>query len=166
MNPNTNIPESGSIKAWKICYYGTLGILPLLIVLNFYGLYSNQFYFLKIDNYIFPLVSVLHVVFLHAIRFRIHEQEYPDTVMRNVEYGMYAVLMIYIFKCFDTLYILMSYDDFSAYLIPDTFLPVGVLILILQIFLVMLTVYSFRQRRSLLGSYDFDQIDKNMNSWQ
>jgi len=82
-----------------------------------------------------------------------------------VEYGMYAALMIYIFKCLDTTYILMSYNDFSVYLIPDTFLPIGISILILQVLLVLLTISSFRQRKVLLGAYDFEQIDKNMNSW-
>ena len=78
---------------------------------------------------------------------------------------MYAALMIYIFKCLDTTYILMSYNDFSVYLIPDTFLPIGISILILQVLLVLLTISSFRQRKVLLGAYDFEQIDKNMNSW-
>jgi hypothetical protein len=99
------------------------------------------------------------------MQFKIRESEYPDPVMRNVEYGMYAVLAIYIFKCFDTLYILMSFEDFRQYLIPDTFLPMGVMIFILQIFLVLLTITSFRQRKVLLGEYDFEEIDKKMNSW-
>jgi hypothetical protein len=60
----------------------------------------------------------------------------------------------------------MSYDDYKAYLIPDTFLPMGVTIFLLQGLLVVLTLFSFLQRKSLIGSYDFEQIDKNMNSWQ
>jgi hypothetical protein len=154
------------ISFWKACYYTTIALLPILIVLNFYGLYSNRFYLLKIDNYIFPLVSVLHFVFLYVMQFKIREQKCPDPVMQHVEYGMYAALMIYLFKCVDTLYILMSYDDYKAYLIPDTFLPMGVTIFLLQGLLVVLTLFSFLQRKSLIGSYDFEQIDKNMNSWQ
>jgi hypothetical protein len=86
--------------------------------------------------------------------------------MRNVEYGMYAVLLVYVFKCFDTLYILMSYQQYQSYLIPETFLPMGFMILALQVALVVLTVLSFYQRKVLVGSYEFEQIDKNMNSWQ
>ncbi len=161
-----NTPPENPKSFWKICYYATLALLPVLIILNFYGLYSNQFYFLKIDNYIFPLVSILHFVFLYVMQFKIREQEYPDPVMRNVEYGMYAALIIYLFQCVDTLYILMSYDDYKAYLIPETFLPMGVTIFLLQGLLVVLTLMSFRQRKNLVGAYDFEQIDKNMNSWQ
>ena len=159
-------PATTRTSLWKTCYYATIGLLPILIILNFYGLYSNQFYFLKIDNYIFPLVSVLHFVFLYVMQFKIREGEYPDPVMRNVEYGMYAALIIYLFQWLDTGYILMSYDDYKAFLIPDTFLPVGVTIFLLQGLLVALTLFSFLQRKTLVGRYDFEQIDKNMNSWQ
>jgi hypothetical protein len=100
------------------------------------------------------------------MQFKIREGEYPDPVMRNVEYGMYAALIIYLFQCIDTLYILMSYDDYKAYLIPDTFLPMGLTIFLLQGLLVVLTAISFLQRKSLVGRYDFEEIDKNMNSWQ
>lgn len=165
MTPDKKRHYTSQITSWKICYYSTLGILPVLIILSFYGLYSNRFYFFKIDNYIFPLVSLLHFVFMYVLQFKIREGEYPDPVMRNVEYGMYAVLMIYLFKCFDTLYILMSYEDFKAYLIPETFLPVGFLILILQFLLVILTIASFRHRKALVGAYNFEQVDKNMNPW-
>lgn len=166
MTAPRNFPQSQRVLSWKTCYFLSLSILPVLIVLNFYGLYSNRFYFLKIDNYIFPLFSLLHFVFLYVMRFKIREGEYPDPVMRNVEYGMYAVLMIYLFKCFDTLYILMTYTHYQAYIIPETFLPVGILILGLQVFLVVLTLMSFWYRKALVGIYDFEQIDENMNSWQ
>lgn len=166
LTPKKDTPAPSRISFWKTCYYGTIALLPVLIVLNFYGLYSDQFYFLKIDNYIFPLVSILHFVFLYVMQFKIREGEYPDPVMRNVEYGMYAALIIYLFQWVDTLYILMSYDDYKAYLIPDTFLPMGVTIFLLQGLLVALTLYSFQQRKTLIGRYDFEQIDKNMNSWQ
>lgn len=166
VTPNKDLIPSTRITFWKACYFLTLALLPVLIVLNFYGLYSNQFYFLKIDNYIFPAVSVLHFIFLYVMQFKIREGEYPDPVMRNVEYGMYAALVIYLFKCVDTLYILLSYEQYKAYLIPDTFLPMGVFIFLLQGLLVLLTLLSFAQRKQLVGAYDFEEIDKNMNSWQ
>lgn len=166
VTPNKDLTPSARIAFWKACYFLTLALLPVLIILNFYGLYSNQFYFLKIDNYIFPAVSILHFIFLYVMQFKIREGEYPDPVMRNVEYGMYAALVIYLFKCVDTLYILLSYEQYKSYLIPDTFLPMGVFIFLLQGLLVLLTLLSFAQRKKLVGAYDFEEIDKNMNSWQ
>jgi hypothetical protein len=100
------------------------------------------------------------------MNFKIREGEYPDPIMRNIEYGMYAVLLIYVFKCLDTLYILLSFEQYQSYLIPETFIPLGLLILFMQLLLTGLTVLSFYQRKSLVGSYEFEEIDKNMNSWQ
>lgn len=137
-----------------------------MIVLNFYGLYSNQFYFLKADNYVLPIVAIIQFVYLYVIQFKIREEEYPDPQMRNVEFGMYAVLAIYLFKCLETTQILLSYDQFAQHLIPDTFIPMGIFILTLQIVLVLLTLLSFYYRKVLVGEYDFDQINENLDSWQ
>lgn len=166
MTLHKDMQTPNRLSLWKFCYYSSLLLLTVLIVFSFYGLYSNRFYFMKIDNYIFPLLSILHFVYLYVINFKIREEEYPDHIMRNIEYGMYAILLIYIFKCFDTLDILMSYEQYQSYLIPETFIPLGLLILSLQLLLVGLTTLSFYQRKTLVGPYEFEQIDKNMNSWQ
>jgi hypothetical protein len=166
VNVTKDIQAQKRVSIWKFCYFASFILLPVLIVFSFYGLYSNRFYFLKIDNYIFPLVSILHFVFLYVMNFKIREEEYPDPVMRNIEYGMYAVLLIYIFKGLDTLYILLSIEQYQSYLIPETFMPMGLLILTLQLLLVGFTIFSFYQRKTLIGRYEFEQIDQNMNSWQ
>ncbi len=166
MNVLKDIQAQKRLSIWKFCYYTSLLLLTVLIVFSFYGLYSNRFYFMKIDNYIFPLVSILHFVFLYVMNFKIREGEFPDPIMRNIEYGMYAVLLIYIFKGLDTLYILMSIEQYQSYLIPETFMPLGLLILTLQLLLVVFTIFSFYQRKKLIGPYEFEQIDQNMNSWQ
>ncbi|MGB5652502.1 MAG: hypothetical protein WBM56_01580 [Robiginitalea sp.] len=166
MNVLKDIQAQKRLSIWKFCYYTSLLLLTVLIVFSFYGLYSNRFYFMKIDNYIFPLVSILHFVFLYVMNFKIREGEFPDPIMRNIEYGMYAVLLIYIFKGLDTLYILMSIEQYQSYLIPETFIPLGLLILTLQLLLVVFTIFSFYQRKKLIGPYEFEQIDQNMNSWQ
>jgi hypothetical protein len=151
---------------WKFCYFGSIALLPTMIALNFYGLYSNQFYFLKADNYVLPLVAIIHFVYLYVIQFKITQEEYPDPQMRNVEFGMYAVWAIYLFKCLETFQILMSYDQFGQYLIPDTFFPMGIFILTLQIVLLLFTLLAFYYRKVLVGAYDFDQINENLDSWQ
>ena len=141
-------------------------ILPALIVLNFYGLYSNQFYWFKVDNYIFPLATILHYLYLFALQSRIREAEFADPQLRNREYGMYGILLIYGFKWMDTLYVLMSYDDYDHELIPHTFLPVGLTTFLLQGLLIALTLAAFYYRKTLLGSYNFDQVNENIDSWR
>ena len=141
-------------------------ILPLVIILNFYGLYTDRFYFFKVDNYIIPLVAIIHLIYLYAVRFKIKESEYPDMQMRNVEFGMYAVLAIYLFKCVETYWILSNSDQFSAQLIPESFVPMGISMLSLQILLVLLTLMTFYLRRQLIGSYDIDYMNENLDSLQ
>ena len=143
----------------------SVGILLLLIVLNFYGLYTNKFYFYKVDNYIFPLLTIVHFSFLQAVQFRINANYAGDLHLRNLEYAMYGVLLVYIFKVLDTSYILLSYSDYEALVIPETFVPYGIGILALQLGLVGLTIISFAFRRNLIGRYNFDHINDKLDSW-
>lgn len=150
---------------WKRCLSLTLGVLILLIVLNFYGLYTGKFYLLKPDNYIFPLLAFVHFTFLYVMWFKITEKEYPDIPMRNLEYALYAISLVYFFKLVDTIYILLSYSDYAYHVIPATFLPVGFLILSLQVLLLILTFIGFTHRKQLIGAYNFDNINENIDPW-
>ncbi len=140
--------------------------MPVLIVLNFYGLYSNTFYWFKVDNYIFPLLTIMHFVYLNTLQLKIHRGEFVDHQLRNLEYGMYGVLFIYCFKWMDTLYVLMSYNDYDQQLIPDTFLPVGLTVFGLQGLLIALTLAAFYSRKTLVGLYNFDRLNENIDSWR
>lgn len=151
--------------SWKWCLLLSIGILLMLIVLNFYGLYSNKFYLLKPDNYIFPLLTIVHFVFLYVLWFKIREAELTDPKMRNLEYAMYAIVLVYIFKIFDTAYILSTYNDFENHIMPGTFMPVGLFILLLQFMLLFLTLITFYHRKEEVGEYNFDSINENIDSW-
>jgi len=151
--------------SWKRCISLSIGVILMLIVLNFYGLYSNKFYLLKPDNYIFPLLTIVHFVFLYVLWFKIREDELTDPKMRNLEYGMYALVLVYVFKIFDTVYILSTYNDFENHIMPGTFMPVGLFILILQLVLLFLTLITFVHRKEEVGAYNFDSINENVDSW-
>lgn len=144
----------------------SISVLVILILLNFYGLYTNKFYFFKFDNYIFPVLTVVHFIFLYALWFKITEREYPDPQMRNLEFSLYAIFFVYVFKFFDTLFILLSYTDFEEHVIPDTFIPVGVTMLVLYLFLVLMTLVTFKHRKEMVGSYNFENMNENIDSWQ
>ena len=154
------------ISSWKKCLALSVSVLFVLIILNFYGLYTNEFYFYKVDNYIFPLLAIVHFSFLQAIQLRIGETDFSAFQLRNLEYGMYAILSVYLFKVLDTTYILWSYNKFESQIIPETFIPMGVAILSLQFLLVILTLFSFAFRRQLVGKYNFDHINDKLDSWQ
>ncbi len=154
------------IFSWKRCLALSIVVLLVLIVLNFYGLYTNKFYFYKVDNYIFPLLTIVHFTFLQSLQFRINGREINAFQLRNLEYAMYAILPVYVFKVLDTAYILLSYWDYEAYIIPETFIPLGIGMLTLQLILIVLTTGSFRFRRQLIGKYNFDHINDELDSWQ
>lgn len=151
---------------WKRSLLLSVTTLGILIILNFYGLYTNKFYFLKFDNYIFPLLTIVHFVFLYVFWFKIKEQEYTDTPMRNLEYSLYVIFLVYIFKTLDTFFILLSYSNYDDYIIPGTFMPIGILMFTLYLFLLLITLVTFRHRKELIGNYNFESMNQNIDSWE
>ncbi len=154
-----------SILSWKRCLILSIGVLSSLIILNFYGLYSNRFYLFKPDNYIFPILSLLHFTFLYVFWFKIKEREYPDPRMRNLEYALYVIFVIYIFNTVETANTLISSGDFADHLIPSTFYPVGAVIIGLQLLLLFLTLLTFGHRKRLIGDYKTDYLDDHLEPW-
>jgi len=138
-------------------------ILLLLIVFSFYGLYSNKFYPFKFDNYILPVLSLVHFTYLYAVWFKIKEQERPDWQMRNLEFALYIIFFIYIFKLFETLVTVLSYNDFENHILPETFVPIGVLIVSLYFVLLGLTLLIFAHRRNLIGPYRQDFMNEQID---
>ncbi len=143
----------------------SVSVLLVLIVFNFYGLYTNKFYFFKFDNYIFPLLTIVHFIFLYVMWFKISEQELTDPQMRNLEYAMYVIFLVYLFKVVDTIYVLLSYNDYGNHIMPGTFMIMGFLILALQLLLLVLTLLVFKYRKDKVGDYNFDNINENIDSW-
>lgn len=154
------------IFPWKLIKLLTIVVLIALIVLNFYGLYTNRFYFFKYDNYIFPVLTVVHFIYLYVIWFKVRENEYADPQMRNLEYILYIILIIYVFQIFDTIYILSSYSSYDESIIPETFIPMGILIVVLYLLLIIMTLVSFKHRKALVGEYKFMNMNDNIDSWQ
>lgn len=153
------------ILPWKRGLIASITILALLIVFNFYGLYTNKFYFFKFDNYLVPMLTVVHFIFLYVLWFKIKENEIADPQMRNLEYSLYAILLVYVYKFFDTLFILMSAGEFENHFIPKTFMPIGLFIMVLYFLLIGLTLLTFKYRMVMVGGYNFDDIN-HIDSWE
>ncbi|GGD38632.1 hypothetical protein [Muriicola marianensis] len=143
---------------WKKFFYLSVTVLPLIVICGFYGLYTNKFYFQKIDNYIFALLIMVHFIFIRVLKRVGSDESTQLNLLRNLEFAMYAILPVYIFKLAETLYILLTYFDYSEQVFPKTFLPVGAFILALQSFLIILTLTAFKHRRIRIGSYTLDRI--------
>lgn len=151
---------------WKVTLLSSAIILILLVVLDFYGVYTDSFYILKPDNYIFPLLSTVHFVYLYVVWFKIREYELPDPKMRNIEFTLYAILLVYFYKIYDSYQILISVSDYDEHVIPATFQPMAILTLVLYGLLPLLTFYTFWLRRKYIGAYNFENYNDNLNIWQ
>lgn len=152
------------LSYWKIIMVLTIILLVSLSVFSYYGLYTDKFYLLKIDNYIFPLLTLVHFLYLYVVWFKIKEREIADPQMRNLEYSLYVIILVYCFKTIETLMILMSYGDYDNHVIPNTFIPIGTTIFILHVLLLCLTFVSFKLRKEFVGGYDFKNMT-DIDTW-
>ncbi len=155
-----------NILTWKRTLILSVGILALLNIFSFYGLYTNKFYFFKIDNYIFPLLSIVHFIFLYVLWFKIKEDELSDPPMRTLEYLLYIISLVYVYKLVETIIILLSYNSFDNHLIPSTFLPLGYFILLLYISLLIVTYLAIDYRKKIVGTYLFDDMNQHVDHWK
>lgn len=154
------------IITWKRNILASLAVLLVLIVLDFYGVYTNKFYFLKADNYIFPVLASVHLLYLYVVWFKISEGELPDPKMRNIEYVLYAIMIVYVFKIYDSVQVLGSVKNYGEHVIPTTFKPIATLTLVLYSILPILTIYTFWLRKRYVGAYNFENYNDNLNIWQ
>lgn len=89
-----------------------------------------------------------------------------DPLMRNIEYILYGTFLVYVFKTSETLYTLTTYGDFTNYVIPGTFLPVGITIFAIYLVLLVLTLLVIHYRKELVGEYKFDDMNRHIDSWE
>lgn len=154
------------IITWKRNLIASLIVLVTLMILDFYGVYTNQFYFFKADNYIFSVLALVHLLYLYVVWFKIREDELPDPKMRNVEYILYAILFVYGFKIYQNIQIISSVQLYQDQVIPSTFKTMATLKLVLHSILPIMAVYTFWLRKKMIGVYNFDNYNNNLNIWQ
>lgn len=154
-----------SIFSWKVCLKASLFMIPLVIILSFYGLYSNSFFLFKPANYIIPVLTLAHLAYLYVFWFKIKEEEFPDPRMRILEYIMYGVILFYAVKCGVILVTILERGQFVAHVIPQSFLPMGALILFLHLALIILSLILFHHRKTLIGAYNVDYLNEKIDEW-
>jgi hypothetical protein len=103
---------------------------------------------------------IIHAWFLNTLYQLEKEPHTHMNITRNLEFVMYAIFLVYLFKIAETSYILLSYFDYSDLVLPPTFLSVGLFIFGLQILLLILTFATFIHRRERIGPYRFDRVHK------
>ena len=86
--------------------------------------------------------------------------------MRNIEYVLYAIMIVYVFKIYDSITVLNSLELYGTHIIPATFEPIATLSVVLHSILPVLTLYTFWLRKRYVGVYNFENYNDNLNIWQ
>ena len=86
--------------------------------------------------------------------------------MRTLEYVLYLISLVYLYKLVETIIILFSYSDFENHLIPSTFLPLGFVILLLYTVLLLVTFLAVVYRKEIVGTYLFDDMNQHVDHWK
>lgn len=158
--------KSTNSHSWKYNIFASILLLMFLIFANFYGLFTDRFYFLKIENYLFPVLTIIHFVYMYVIRFKIVENDYPDIQMRNLEYCFYVVTVYYLYRIIDLSLLLYIYDKSEDLVIPTSFLPATIAILVAYAVLLALALHLFRIRSKRIGFYQIDYYsEENLDVW-
>lgn len=102
-------------------------------------------------------------MYLYSIWDKNQRGQQPDISMRNIEYTLYFIYTIYIFKFLESIYKLSTYGDFANDLMPETFFPVGLTLVFLHLLLLIVTLITFRFRKSKFGAFD---LHDNLDNWK
>lgn len=153
------------ILSWKVCLRMALILIPIVIVFSFYGLYSGAFYLFNPANYIIPFLTLIHLAYLYVFWFKVKEDEFPDPRMRILEYLLYGVLFFYLLKIAATIKILLSRAEFESHVIPDSFYPMGYLVIGLHAALILFTLMLIRHRKEIIGAYNVDYLNEKIDEW-
>lgn len=111
------------------------------------------------------MLTMVHLLYVYVLWFKLKEKHLPDPQMRNVEFAMYVILVVYVYKLVDYCLVVASYTDYEDYIFPQTFIPMGVLVITMQLLLISVTLITFLRRKSTIGRYSFDNFNENLDSW-
>ncbi|MDP5231866.1 MAG: hypothetical protein NWQ38_15840 [Cellulophaga sp.] len=141
-------------------------LLLILNVFSFYGLFVDEFSFSKFDNYIFPFLTIIHFIYLYTLWKKNKNSETPDVFLRNIEYALYFIYMIYIFKFAEYVFRFWKFTDFKNEIVPENFIPIGTFLITMHCLLLIITPLTFIVRKRIIGKYNFDELHDTMDSWK
>ncbi|MEL6975123.1 MAG: hypothetical protein AAGL29_06965 [Bacteroidota bacterium] len=136
-----------------------LTLLVVLVLFNFYGPFSNRFYFGKLDGYLFLMLAVFHVLYLFKLLGKAKKEATTDSQLRYMEYVVYGVLVVYGYKTFDTVVSLNLASEIEQELLPKTFFPLVIVSLAFYLLAIILSILTFILRKRILGSFRQETIE-------
>jgi len=72
--------------------------------------------------------------------------------------------MVYLFKFGESIFRFMAYNDFKNEIIPENFIPIGILLMALHFFILVVALLTFLYRKNTFWEYNFDELSYDMQS--
>lgn len=108
----------------------------------------------------------MHFIYLYTLWKKTKVLETADVFLRNIEYMLYFIYMVYLFKFGESIFRIMAYNDFKDEIIPENFIPIGILLMALHFLILVVTPLTFLYRKNTIGEYNFDELHDDIQSWK
>ena len=142
-------------------------LMLVLVGSDFYSLFTDQFYVLKKENYLMLLLALPYFLYLIVFGIKLFQEEGTDPGMRVLEYIVYCSLALGLWQVWT---VFQDWNQYAVlkdqFLLPDSFYPVGIGLLVSFGLLYLLSVYMFVLRHNLIGRYHPSEWEENFEDWE
>ena len=147
----------------------TIGVSVVLLislaVLNFYGMYTDRFYFGQSEGWLFVALGAIHITYMTFLWKKMEAYPVPEWRLKLVEWVMYAVIGVYCFMLTTTIIDMQSTHELKNYIIADSFYSKSYWLISLFSILILLSVRLFFLRKKVLGAYKSFSKSEEIDNW-
>ena len=140
-------------------------ILICLGLFNFYGMYTDSFFFLKGEGWAFVGLAAIHVFYLSLILHKMRSYRSSDWGLRISEIVMYVVVAAYGYMLAQVIIELQNTELLTGYVIPDSFYTKSYCLIGLFIGLMLLTIRLFFNRKRAFGPFKSVSVKTDLDNW-
>ena len=99
-------------------------LMGLIVISDFYSLFTDEFYVLKKENYLTLLVALPYWLYLVVVGLKIQQEENTDPAMRNLEFLVYFALAGGLWQVWTVYRDWSQYAELQQhYILPESFYP-------------------------------------------
>ena len=149
----------------KIVMGLSLVLLIAVGTLNFYGMFTDRFYFGQSDGWLFVMLAVVQITYMSFLWRRVESHEVPEWRVKLLEWVMYIVLGVYAFMMITTIIDLQATYELKNHIIADSFYSKSYWLIGLFSLLILVTLRLFFVRKRALGAYKSHSKSEDLDNW-
>ena len=149
----------------KIELWISLLLLVTLGILNFYGMFTANFYFGQVEDWLFIPLGGVHVWYLFHLRTFLKDHPVSKRRIRGLERIIYFILGFYGYMLISTLVDMQSLRHLENYIIADSFFIKTYGQIGFYSLLILVTLRVFFIRKHLYGSIRNQYLSENLQTW-